>query len=360
MRLAVDSLTAAGDAPRHAACAARSATTWSRRCSRPTRRTRRASPRSASASSRSKQALAGAKTPEAKRLLPARRLPRQEERLDRRRRRLGLRHRLRRPRPRARRQAATSTSWCSTPRSTPTPAARRRRPRRLGAAAKFASAGKEIGKKDLGLMAMTYGHVYVARVAFGAKDAQTRQGLPGGRDLPRPVADHRLQPLHRPRLRPGLRRRAAEAGRRLRRLAALPLRPAPRGARASRRSQLDSGAAEDLGQAVHAQRDALPHGREARPRALQARCSTVAEKQARQRVAVYKQLSDLTRSADQRRGARGDDTGPGRRAREDHHGPQHDLSRTQAAAPAHAGRLAPRRRPRHRAGSSRTPAPPRS
>ena len=42
-----------------------------------------------------------------------------------------------------------------------------------GAAAKFASAGKEIGKKDLGLMAMAYGHVYVARVAFGAKDVQT-------------------------------------------------------------------------------------------------------------------------------------------------------------------------------------------
>ena len=43
----------------------------------------------------------------------------------------------------------------------------------LGAAAKFAAAGKAIGKKDLGLMAMSYGHVYVARVAFGAKDAQT-------------------------------------------------------------------------------------------------------------------------------------------------------------------------------------------
>jgi len=43
----------------------------------------------------------------------------------------------------------------------------------LGAAAKFASAGKAIGKKDLGLTVMSYGHVYVARVAFGAKDQQT-------------------------------------------------------------------------------------------------------------------------------------------------------------------------------------------
>jgi len=38
----------------------------------------------------------------------------------------------------------------------------------LGAAAKFAAAGKAISKKDLGLMAMSYGHVYVASVAFGA------------------------------------------------------------------------------------------------------------------------------------------------------------------------------------------------
>ncbi len=42
-----------------------------------------------------------------------------------------------------------------------------------GAAAKFAAAGKSAGKKDLGLMAMSYGNVYVAQVAFGAKDAQT-------------------------------------------------------------------------------------------------------------------------------------------------------------------------------------------
>jgi pyruvate-ferredoxin/flavodoxin oxidoreductase len=43
----------------------------------------------------------------------------------------------------------------------------------IGAAAKFAVAGKSAPKKDLGLMAMTYGSVYVAKVAFGAKDVQT-------------------------------------------------------------------------------------------------------------------------------------------------------------------------------------------
>jgi pyruvate-ferredoxin/flavodoxin oxidoreductase len=47
----------------------------------------------------------------------------------------------------------------------------------LGAAAKFAVAGKEVPKKDLGLHAMSYGHVYVARIAFGAKMNQTVQAL---------------------------------------------------------------------------------------------------------------------------------------------------------------------------------------
>jgi pyruvate-ferredoxin/flavodoxin oxidoreductase len=43
----------------------------------------------------------------------------------------------------------------------------------MGAVAKFAAGGKSIAKKDLALIAMQYGHVYVARVAFGAKDNQT-------------------------------------------------------------------------------------------------------------------------------------------------------------------------------------------
>ncbi|HEX7477440.1 MAG TPA: pyruvate:ferredoxin (flavodoxin) oxidoreductase [Polyangiales bacterium] len=43
----------------------------------------------------------------------------------------------------------------------------------LGASAKFAASGKAVGKKDLGLIAMSYDHVYVAQVAFGARDKQT-------------------------------------------------------------------------------------------------------------------------------------------------------------------------------------------
>jgi pyruvate-ferredoxin/flavodoxin oxidoreductase len=56
----------------------------------------------------------------------------------------------------------------------------------LGAAAKFAVSGKESGKKDLGLMAMTYGNVYVARVAFGAKDHQTLKALQEAESYPGP------------------------------------------------------------------------------------------------------------------------------------------------------------------------------
>ena len=56
----------------------------------------------------------------------------------------------------------------------------------IGAAAKFAMAGKAVGKKDLGLMAMAYGNAYVAQVAFGAKDAQTVKALLEAESFPGP------------------------------------------------------------------------------------------------------------------------------------------------------------------------------
>ncbi|HYD63983.1 pyruvate:ferredoxin (flavodoxin) oxidoreductase [Azospirillum sp.] len=43
----------------------------------------------------------------------------------------------------------------------------------IGASAKFAMAGRSVAKKDLGMIAMAYEHVYVAQVAFGARDSQT-------------------------------------------------------------------------------------------------------------------------------------------------------------------------------------------
>ena len=56
----------------------------------------------------------------------------------------------------------------------------------LGAAAKFAATGKTVQKKDLGLMANMYGHVYVARVAFGAKMSQTVKAIQEAEAYPGP------------------------------------------------------------------------------------------------------------------------------------------------------------------------------
>ena len=47
----------------------------------------------------------------------------------------------------------------------------------IGAIAKFAAAGKRIRKKDLGLIATTYGYVYAAQVAMGADQAQTLKAI---------------------------------------------------------------------------------------------------------------------------------------------------------------------------------------
>ena len=80
-----------------------------------------------------------------------------------------------------------------------------------GAVAKFAAGGKPLGKKDLGLIAMSYGDIYVASVAHGREGRAHAQGVHRSRILSRPVADHRLQPLHRPRHRPGFGRRRAPA-----------------------------------------------------------------------------------------------------------------------------------------------------
>jgi pyruvate-ferredoxin/flavodoxin oxidoreductase len=47
----------------------------------------------------------------------------------------------------------------------------------MAAVAKFAAGGKGAQKKDLGLLAMAYGNVYVAQIACGAKDTQTATAL---------------------------------------------------------------------------------------------------------------------------------------------------------------------------------------
>ena len=47
----------------------------------------------------------------------------------------------------------------------------------IGAIAKFAASGKRVRKKDLGLIASTYGYVYAAQVAMGADNAQTLKAI---------------------------------------------------------------------------------------------------------------------------------------------------------------------------------------
>lgn len=56
----------------------------------------------------------------------------------------------------------------------------------VGAVAKFASSGKRIRKKDLGMMAMSYGYVYVAQVAMGANQSQYLRALREAEAYPGP------------------------------------------------------------------------------------------------------------------------------------------------------------------------------
>jgi pyruvate-ferredoxin/flavodoxin oxidoreductase len=55
-----------------------------------------------------------------------------------------------------------------------------------GAVAKFAASGKKVRKKDLGMIAMSYGYVYVAQVAMGANQAQLIKALVEAESYPGP------------------------------------------------------------------------------------------------------------------------------------------------------------------------------
>lgn len=54
------------------------------------------------------------------------------------------------------------------------------------AIAKFASGGKSVGKKDLGIMAMSYGNIYVAQIAMGASKRQTLKAIEEAEAYPGP------------------------------------------------------------------------------------------------------------------------------------------------------------------------------
>ncbi len=187
------------------------------------------------------------------------RLPREEERVDRGGRRLGLRHRLRgsgsRPRQWPGRQHPGPRHGGLQQHGRPAVQGHAHR-----GGGQVRASGKEVPKKD----PRASGDHLRARLRGARGDGGQGQADPRraarGRELARPLARHRLQPLHRARVRHGARRRAAEARRRLRRLAAVPVRPAARGGEASPRSILDSGNRPGQGARgrLHAQRRALP------------------------------------------------------------------------------------------------------
>ena len=69
--------------------------------------------------------------------------------------------------------AVTSMFWCWTLKVYSNTGGQASKATPRAATAKFAYKGKDMPKKDLGMIAMAYGYVYVAKVAMGASDVQT-------------------------------------------------------------------------------------------------------------------------------------------------------------------------------------------
>lgn len=83
----------------------------------------------------------------------------------------------------------------------------------VGAVAKFAAAGKRVRKKDLGMMAMSYGYVYVAQVAMGASQAQFFKAVKEAEAYPGPSVIIAYSPCINHGLRAGMGKAQDEAGR---------------------------------------------------------------------------------------------------------------------------------------------------
>ncbi len=74
----------------------------------------------------------------------------------------------------------------------------------VAAVAKFAASGKEIRKKDLGVMAMSYGYVYVAQVSMGANQSQYLKAVREAEAYPGPSLIIAYSPCINPGLRAGM------------------------------------------------------------------------------------------------------------------------------------------------------------
>jgi pyruvate-ferredoxin/flavodoxin oxidoreductase len=81
----------------------------------------------------------------------------------------------------------------------------------IGAVAKFAASGKRVRKKDLGMMAMSYGYVYVAQVSMGASQAQYLKALKEAEAYPGPSLIIAYAPCINHGLRNGMGKTQAQA-----------------------------------------------------------------------------------------------------------------------------------------------------
>ena len=79
-----------------------------------------------------------------------------------------------------------------------------------GAVAKFAASGKKIRKKDLGMMAISYGYVYVAQVAMGASNSQYLKAIKEAEAFPGPSLIIAYAPCINHGLRDGMGKTQAE------------------------------------------------------------------------------------------------------------------------------------------------------
>jgi pyruvate-ferredoxin/flavodoxin oxidoreductase len=80
----------------------------------------------------------------------------------------------------------------------------------VGAVAKFAASGKKVRKKDLGVMAMSYGYVYVAQIAMGSNNAQTLKAIREAEAYPGPSLIIAYSPCINHGLREGMGRTQAQ------------------------------------------------------------------------------------------------------------------------------------------------------
>jgi len=81
----------------------------------------------------------------------------------------------------------------------------------IGAVAKFAASGKRVRKKDLGMMAMSYGYVYVAQVAMGASQTQYLKAIKEAEAYPGPSLIIAYAPCINHGLREGMGRTQAQS-----------------------------------------------------------------------------------------------------------------------------------------------------